>query len=248
MPKVQLASSATRPSGQHLWEQAKPLSRDFFDRDPRLVSRELLGKLLFRAPQRLTVPHVSRGTPSDTWVRKNLRAGRIVETEAYLGADDAAAHAAAGRTARNSVLFGPPGHAYVYLSYGLHYCLNVSCLPDGVAGCLLFRAIEPVAGFSQMAAARGVKLSKDDLRDPRRLRLLASGPARLCQALEITRAADNGKDMTLPSSGLWLADDGLRPRKIETSARIGITKSADLPLRYFIAGSPYVSVQRTSSE
>lgn len=248
MPKVQLASSVTRPSGQHLWERAKPLSRDFFDRDPRLVARDLLGKLLLRAPRGSAVPHFWRGKPSQKWVWENLRAGRIVETEAYLGADDAAAHAAAGRTERNSVLFGPPGHAYVYLSYGLHYCLNVSCLPDGVAGCLLFRAIEPLAGFSQMAAARGVELGKSDLRDPRQLRLLASGPARLCQALEITRAEDNGKDMTSPSSGLWLSDDGFTPRKIETSARIGITKSADLPLRYFVAGNPYVSLKRASSE
>jgi DNA-3-methyladenine glycosylase len=194
------------------------------------------------------VPHVSRGTPSDTWDPRNLRAGRIVETEAYLGADDAAAHAAAGRTERNAVLFGPPGRAYVYLSYGLHYCLNVSCLPDGEAGCLLFRALEPVAGLPQMARSRGVKLLKSDLRDPRKLRLLASGPARLCQALDITRAADNGKDMTSPASGLWLADDGYKPREIQTSARIGITKSADLPLRYFIGGNPYVSVPRASSE
>ena len=230
MPKVLLTSSPRRPPGQELLRRTQPLSEAFFGRDPRLVARELLGKLLLRR------------------IEGKLRAGRIVETEAYLGADDAAAHAAAGRTERNAVLFGPPGCAYVYLSYGLHYCLNVSCLPDGEAGCLLFRALEPVEGLSLMAAARGMKLLKSDLGDPRRLRLLASGPARLCQALEITRASDNGKDMTSPASGLWLADDGYRPREIQTSARIGITKSADLPLRYFIAGNPYVSVQRTSSE
>ena len=230
MPKVLLTSSPRRPRGQELLSRAQPLSEAFFDRDPRLVARDLLGKLLLRR------------------IEGKLRAGRIVETEAYLGADDAAAHAAAGRTERNAVLFGPPGRAYVYLSYGLHYCLNVSCLPDGEAGCLLFRALEPVAGLPLMAHARGIKLLKSDLRDPRKLRLLASGPARLCQALEITRHVDNGKDMTSPASGLWLADDDFRPREIQTSPRIGITKSADLPLRYFIAGNPYVSVQRTSSE
>ena len=229
MPKVLLASSATRSSGHGLWERATPLGRKFFDRDPRLVARDLLGKLLLRR------------------MNGKLRAGRVVETEAYLGADDAAAHAANGRTERNAVIFGPPGRAYVYLTYGLHYCLNVSCLPEGEAGCILFRALEPVVGLPQMARARRLKLTQRDLYDARRMRLLASGPARLCQALEITRAADNGKDMTLAASGLWLADDGDRPRNITTGPRIGITKSADLPLRYFIPGNPYVSVKRMSS-
>src|SRR5689334_5923513 len=123
MPKVLPTSSPVRPRGQGLLGDAQPLAEAFFDRDPRLVSRDLLGKLLLRR------------------IRGTLCAGRIVETEAYLGADDSAAHAAAGRTERNAVLFGSPGRAYVYLSYGLHYCLNVSCLPDGVAGCLLFRAL-----------------------------------------------------------------------------------------------------------
>src|SRR5215510_4576893 len=103
----------------------KPVQREFFARDPRNVSREILGKLL---------------------VRKNGKTplvARIVEVEAYLGTDDAAAHAASGRTARNAVLFGPPGYAYIYFIYGNHYCLNVSCMPDGIAGGVLFRASEP---------------------------------------------------------------------------------------------------------
>ena len=107
----------------------------FFNRDPRQVARALLGKLLIRK------------TP------RGILAGRIVETEAYLGQGDAAAHAAAGKTARNAVLFGPPGRAYVYLIYGNHYCLNVSCLPDGIPGGVLFRALEPVTGIEQMAKA-----------------------------------------------------------------------------------------------
>ena len=115
------------------------LKADFFNRDPRRLARALLGKLLIRK------------TPG------GILAGRIVETEAYLGKGDAAAHAAAGRTPRNSVLFGPPGHAYVYFIYGNHYCLNVSCLPDGVPGGVLFRALEPLAGIKQMAKARGIE-------------------------------------------------------------------------------------------
>jgi len=117
---------------------ARPLAREFFARDPRLVAGELLGKLLVRRE--------AEGT----------RAGRVVEVEAYLGAHDPAAHAAAGRTARNAVLFGPPGHAYVYFIYGNHFCLNVSCQPDGEAGCVLFRALEPVSGLELMAEARGL--------------------------------------------------------------------------------------------
>src|SRR5882757_10856253 len=117
-----------------------PLSRDFFCRDPRKVSRDILGKLLVR----------KNG--------KNPLVARIVEVEAYLGVDDAAAHAAAGRTARNSVLFGPPGHAYIYFIYGNHYCVNISCLPDGIPGCLLVRALEPLSGIEEMAEMREIAL------------------------------------------------------------------------------------------
>ena len=110
--------------------------------------------------------------------------GRIVETEAYLGQGDAAAHSAAGRTPRNSVLFGPPGHAYVYFIYGNHYCLNVSCLPDGVPGGVLFRALEPVAGIQQMAEARGIVLAKEsDFKKISLLKKISSGPGRLSEAL-----------------------------------------------------------------
>src|SRR5574340_1489576 len=111
---------------------ARPLVRAFYDRDPRRVAREILGKVLLRRE-----------------VRK-LRAARLVEVEAYLGVNDPAAHAAAGRTPRNRVLFGPPGHAYVYVIYGNHYCLTVSCMRERKAGCLLIRALEPLAGMEQM--------------------------------------------------------------------------------------------------
>ncbi len=194
------------------------LGREFYNRDPRAVSRDLLGKLLVRREGRSRL------------------VGRIVEVEAYLGEDDPAAHAAAGRTARNDVLFGPPGHAYVYFIYGNHWCFNVSTLPDGVAGGVLFRALEPVKGMEQMARARGVNIKTD-----RNLRLLTSGPGRLAEAFGITRLRDNGKDLTSPKSDLWIADDGYRLTRIIETARIGITKAADMPLRYVIAGNSFVS-------
>jgi DNA-3-methyladenine glycosylase len=195
-----------------------PLKREFYDRDPRRVSRDLLGKVLVRRE------------------RSKLLAGRIVEVEAYLGEDDAAAHSFSGRTARNAVLFGPPGYAYVYFIYGNHYCLNVSCLPDGVAGGILFRALEPLQGTKQMALSRNVSLeSAGDLKK------LTSGPGRLAEAFGITRERDNGKDLTSARSDLFIADDGYRVRRVLTTPRIGITKAAGLPLRYLIAGNEFVS-------
>ncbi len=203
--------------------EAKLLRRAFFNRDPREVSRELLGRLIVRREG-----------------RKQL-AGRIVEVEAYLGAGDLAAHAAAGHTARNAVLWGPPGHAYVYFIYGVHYCLNISCLPAGDAGCILIRALEPVTGIADMAQARG--LADLDLSAPRDLRKLASGPGKLCEALGITRPRDNDKDMLSPTSDLQVMTDGFRVDKVAVTQRIGITKSAELPLRYVIAGNTFLSKQ-----
>lgn len=197
------------------------LPRSFFNRDPRDVSPELLGKLIIRRDGRKII------------------AGRIVEVEAYLGLDDAAAHAAAGRTPRNEVLFGPPGHAYVYFIYGMHYCLNISCMPQGEAGCVLIRALEPVAGIAEMADAR--ELQGVDLSSARALRNLTSGPARLCEALEITRQRDNGKNLLSPRSDLQVRDDGFRPANVVVGPRIGITKSAQMPLRYHIEGNSFVS-------
>jgi len=200
------------------------LKEEFYNRDPRRVARALLGKLLIRR------------------LPGRILAGRIVETEAYLGKDDAAAHTAVGRTPRNSVLFGPPGYAYVYFIYGNHYCLNVSCLPDGVPGGVLFRALEPVAGVEQMAEARGVVLTSDvDLKNVSVLRKISSGPGRLSEAMDITRERDNGKSLMSAKSDLHIADDGYRVRKITVTPRIGILKSAEQPLRYFIAGNSFVS-------
>lgn len=203
--------------------EAKLMTRAFFNRDPRVVSRELLGKLIVRKTGRTTI------------------AGRIVEVEAYLGAGDLAAHAAAGNTARNAVLWGPPGHAYIYFIYGVHYCLNISCLPDGEAGGILIRALEPVSGIQQMAKAR--EMADLDLTVARDLRKLASGPGRLAEAFGITRPRDNGKDMVSADSDLQVMDDGFRVEKVAVTPRIGITKSADLPLRYVIAGNSFVSTK-----
>ena len=154
-------------------------------------------------------------------------------------------HAAAGRTPRNEVLFGPPGHAYVYFIYGVHYCLNISCLPQGDAGCVLIRALEPVEGIEAMAEARELKIKPSDFSLVRSLRALASGPGKLCEAMQITRTRDNGKDMLSPTSDLMVVDDGYRAEKVSTTARIGITKSAEMPLRYLIEGNPFVSGKRT---
>ena len=205
---------------------ARTLPAAFFARYPRRVARDLLGKLLLR----------QRG--------KKRLAGRIVEVEAYLGSGDAAAHAAAGLTARNRVLFGPPGRAYVYFIYGNHYCLNVSCQPAGEAGCVLIRALEPVAGVAEMARARGLRVSKKVTGAPISqtiLRQLTSGPGRLCEAFGITRARDNGRHLTTRASRLWLADDGCLPQRILATPRIGIGKAANKRLRFVIAGNKYLS-------
>jgi DNA-3-methyladenine glycosylase len=195
----------------------RPLHRAFFSRDARRVARELLGKVLVREGLHRLV-------------------GRIVEVEAYLGEEDPAAHAAAGNTARNSVLFGPPGHAYVYFIYGNHYCLNVSCQPEGRAGSVLFRALEPIVGLQQMAEARGI-----DIHGPKDLLKLTSGPGRLCEAFAITRVRDNGGDLTSTANRLWIGNDGFRRRGIQVTRRIGITKAAEKPLRYLLAANPFIS-------
>jgi DNA-3-methyladenine glycosylase len=212
---------------------ARPLPRRFFERDPATVARALLGKLLVRRE------------------RGRVLAGRIVETEAYLGADDAAAHAASGRTARNAVLFGPAGRAYVYFIYGNHYCLNVSCMPEGDAGCVLIRALEPLSGLRQMARARGVPVAECAALEARPLRSgrnavrkLTSGPGRLCEALAVTRARFNGCDLTSAASPLHLAGDGFCPLRIEATPRIGIRKAAAEPLRFVIAGNAFLSGRR----
>jgi DNA-3-methyladenine glycosylase len=190
------------------------LPPEVFDRDPRRVARDLLGKLLIRRRGRQTL------------------ITRVVETEAYLGKNDPAAHSASGRTSRNEVIFGPPGFAYVYFIYGNHYCLNVSCLPDGEAGGVLFRAAEPITGTTAMAKARDLPESS--------CHRLTNGPGKLTEALSITRA-DNGVNLTDRTQSLYLADDNFPRPRIATTPRIGISKATALKLRYLIPNNPFVS-------
>jgi DNA-3-methyladenine glycosylase len=188
--------------------ERQPLPRSFYLRPTVDVARALLGKI------------VSRGKTS----------GRIVETEAYLGIEDAAAHSARGITDRTRVIFGAPGHAYVYLIYGMYECLNLVAEPEGVAGCVLIRALEPMTGLDIMrrrrAAARGIEA-------------LANGPGKLTLALGITRR-HNGADVT---RGPLVVCKGAEDDRFEigVSPRVGISKAADLPLRFFIKGNRFVS-------
>jgi DNA-3-methyladenine glycosylase len=185
--------------------------RGFYLGPPDLVAQKLLGKLLVRGEM----------------------VGRIVEVEAYFGEADAASHAFPGKTARNAVLFGPPGYAYVYFIYGMYFCLNVSCEREGRAGGVLFRALEPIRGLETMARNRGL--------DATRVVALTSGPGRLCQAFGITRDRDNGADLTSPKSDLQIRDDGFVASDVLVTPRIGISKDADRPARFLLADNPFVS-------
>ena len=196
-------------------EQVGALPRDFYVRPTVDVARDLLGKLIVHQ------------------VDGEELAGRIVEVEAYLGLKDEAAHAFAGITPRTKVMFGPPGHAYVYLIYGMYHCLNLVTEPDGEAGCVLIRALEPVAGIEAMQARRP---------KARHLHHLASGPGKLTRAMGIT-LAHYGVDLT---RGDLTVREGETAEAIEigTSRRIGINQSnkcVDWPLRFFVKGNAHVS-------
>ena len=193
-----------------------PIERSFFAGPPDAVARALLGCVLLRR-----------------W-EGELLAGRIVETEAYFGEGDPAAHAFAGRTARNAVLWGEPGHAYVYFIYGMHACLNVSCEPVGQAGCVLIRALEPLLGLGTMARLRGLDAGVAP-------RLLTSGPGRLCQALAITRERTNGADLLDPAGDVWIAAGDTLPCEVAVTPRIGIRKAVERPLRFCLRGHDCVS-------
>ena len=163
-----------------------------------------------------------------------VTSGRIVEAEAYTGESDPASHAFRGPTRRNGVMFGPPGYLYVYLSYGMHVCCNVVTESEGIAGAVLLRAVEPLEGVEHMLARRG----------PRPIRQLANGPGKLCQALGIT-LIDYGADLTTSSVGV--ADDGRAAPDVAVGGRVGISAAADLPRRYFVPGSPFVSSGKPAS-
>ncbi len=197
------------------WAHAlQPLPREFYNRSVTLVAREALGKLLVRK------------------VRNGLGIGRIVETEAYLASTDDACHASIGKNRKNGSMFGPPGHAYVYVIHARH-CVNLVTEPEGVPSAVLVRAIEPLTGIERMQRQRGTEV----------LLNLTRGPARLCEALSIDRELD-GWDLTLGSK-LWLADDSASaPLAIQTSPRVGVTSAFDLPLRFYVAGNRFVSQRK----
>jgi DNA-3-methyladenine glycosylase len=184
------------------------LPRSFYSRRTVDVARDLLGKILVHGQA----------------------SGMIVETEAYLGGDDLAAHSARGITDRTRVIFGPPGHAYVYFIYGMYECLNLVAEPKDKPGCVLIRAIEPLTAIDLMQKRRPAA---------RRIEDLASGPGKLTRAMSITRA-QNGADVT--RGNLVVRNWKRQPKfEIEVTARIGITKCADWPLRYVVKGNRFVS-------
>ena len=199
------------PAGRPTYSENRPLPRSFYVRPTIEVARALLGTVIVHG----------------------RTSGRIVETEAYLGVGDGAAHSARGPTPRTQVIFGPPGHAYVYLIYGMYECLNLVAEPDGVAGCVLIRALEPLEGLPLMRRRRPVANRIEDL---------ANGPGKLTRALGID-LRQNGVDVTRGPL-LVCAPQNTEPVDIAVSRRIGITKSADLPLRFFIRGNRFVSSAR----
>ena len=189
----------------------RPLPPSFYDRPTEDVARDLLGAVL------------EHRTPD------GAARGRIVETEAYLGPHDPACHAAAGLTARTRTLHGPPGTAYVYFIYGMHWCFNAVTREDGHGSAVLIRALEPLAGVDLMRQRRGVDRDVD----------LTSGPARLCDALGLTRAADGLRLDRGPLRilhGITVPDE-----EIVVSPRIGIRKAAEWPLRFYIRDNRFVS-------
>ncbi|HEX2048704.1 MAG TPA: DNA-3-methyladenine glycosylase [Acidimicrobiales bacterium] len=192
----------------------RPLPRSFFAADSRDLAPLLLNKLLVRG----------------------ARAGRIVEVEAYAGAADPASHAFRGRTARNATMFGPPGHLYVYFTYGMHFCANVVCGEDGAASAVLLRALTAVAGLDEMRAARGraARLDRD----------LCSGPGKLCQALGIDRSFD-GADLVTGDRGVAVLDDGMPPPSVPgVSGRVGLSVAAEVPWRFYVPGAVGLSRSR----
>jgi DNA-3-methyladenine glycosylase len=166
---------------------------------------------------------------------RNGRAGRIVEVEAYRGSLDPASHAFRGPTRRNATMFGRPGLLYVYFTYGMHFCANVVCMPEGTAEAVLLRALAPLRGLDVMRRERrGVDKDRD----------LANGPAKLCQAMGITRTED-GADLVTGSGGLRVVDDGVAPPAHPgVSGRVGIRHATDLPWRWWVPGDPHVSRAR----
>ena len=188
------------------------LPRDFYERHALEVAPDLLNKVL---------------------VAPDGRAGRIVEVEAYRGADDPGSHGHRGRTKRNATMFGPPGHLYVYFTYGMHWCANAVAETEGVAAAVLLRALTPLEGLDAMYAARGPAARRD--------RDLCSGPAKLTQALGIDGYLD-GADLAGGEQGVAIMDDGQPPPPDPAvTTRIGLTNGADLPRRFYVPDAAGIS-------
>lgn len=187
------------------------VGRDFFDRDTLVVARALLGRRLVRL------------------LDGERLAGRIVEVEAYIGEDDLASHARFGRTRRNAPMYGPPGHAYVYFIYGMHYCLNVVTEREGFPAAVLIRALEPLEGIETMRVHRG------GVPDGQ----LTNGPARLCQALAVDRRFD-GADLCAPDALLFIERDAPVPDEVIVAGpRVGVRgdeRARSVPWRFYICG------------
>jgi DNA-3-methyladenine glycosylase len=203
---------AAPSSGARRSIRGAALARDFYARDTELVARDLLGCIL--------ECHTADGVSS----------GRIVETEAYLGEHDLACHAAAGRTRRTEPLYGPPGTAYVYFIYGVHWCFNAVTRDEGLPSAVLIRALEPVAGVDQMRARRPAARKDHDL---------TNGPGKLCAALGID-IRYNAMPLSRPPISIR-EGDRIPDERVSITPRIGIRESADWPLRWIVADSPYVS-------
>lgn len=205
------------------------LTRTFFARPTPLVARELLGKVL--------VHILADGT---------RLSGRIVETEAYRP-DDQASHSFRGPTPRTAPMFGPPGVAYVYFTYGMHYCFNVSTEAEAIGAAVLIRALEPLEGVQVMEQFRRASLRQDK---PLRPADVARGPGNVCKAMSIGRE-HSGYDMPQRNSPLFIADDGFRPALIRTSARVGVSGdelAKSVPWRFYIQNHPAVSGRRRRAE
>ncbi len=192
--------------------RAKPLPREFYARETEIVARELLGTIL------------------ECRTRDGTTAGRIVETEAYLGEHDLACHAAAGRTERTAPLYGPPGIAYVYFIYGRYWCFNAVTRAEHQPSAVLVRAVEPIAGVEIMWRRRPKARREADL---------TNGPGKLCLALGITGEHNRHSLDRLPL--VIRAGDAIADRDVTVSPRIGITECADWPLRWFVTDNPFVS-------
>ncbi len=205
------------------------ITRDFFDRPAEEVAPGLLGCVL------------------EHETADGLVAVRLTEVEAYAGETDPASHAYRGMTGRNAVMFGPPGHAYVYFTYGMHFCVNVVCMPEGIARAVLLRAGRVIAGEPLARRRRAPRRAEAGPPSAIPARDLARGPARLCQALAIDRT-HNGADLCSPASGFRLrpADPDLTGEKlaIEVGPRVGVSAAADIPWRFWLASDPTVSAYR----